>query len=115
MQVLDDSTDASVRAAVDAAAAGWRLAGVPCYVLRREERVGYKAGALEVGRKQTKAEFLASARRLTPRAPWLPLKRPLILLRACRLCMSANRCSLPATRLGVHVPSAHRAPPCRSV
>ena len=60
VQVLDDSTDASVRAVVDAAAAGWRLAGVKCYVLRRDERTGYKAGALEVGRKQTEAEFLAS-------------------------------------------------------
>lgn len=59
VQVLDDSTDAAVRAVVDAAAANWRARGVDCHVLRRAERVGYKAGALEAGRRRTTAEFLA--------------------------------------------------------
>mmetsp|Transcript_12695 Transcript_12695/g.38792 ORF Transcript_12695/g.38792 Transcript_12695/m.38792 type:complete len:585 (-) Transcript_12695:730-2484(-) len=59
VQVLDDSTDAEVRTKVDAAAAMWRSRGVRCEVVRRARRDGYKAGALEYGRKQTSAEFLA--------------------------------------------------------
>lgn len=58
VQVLDDSTDASVRAMVDAVAAEWRGRGINCTVIRREQRSGYKAGALEAGRRQTSAEFL---------------------------------------------------------
>jgi hypothetical protein len=59
VQVLDDSTEPDVRAMVDAAAASWRARGVRCEVIRRAGRGGYKAGALELGRKQTSAEFLA--------------------------------------------------------
>jgi hypothetical protein len=59
VMVLDDSTDAEVREIVDAAAAGWRARGVRCSVIRRTERNGYKAGALEAGRKRTGAEFIA--------------------------------------------------------
>jgi len=58
VQVLDDSTDPGVRELVDATASEWRAAGVDCYVLRREMRTGYKAGALEVGRKETAAPYL---------------------------------------------------------
>lgn len=59
VQVLDDSTDADTRAIVDACVAEWCASGVRCSVLHRESRLGYKAGALEAGRKQTSAEFLA--------------------------------------------------------
>jgi len=59
VQVLDDSSEADVRALVDAAAASWRARGIKCEVIRRARRDGYKAGALEHGRKQTSAEFLA--------------------------------------------------------
>eukprot|EP00962_Isochrysis_galbana_P006353 scaffold1714_cov111-Isochrysis_galbana.AAC.1 len=59
VQVLDDSTEPDVVAMVDAAAASWRARGVRCEVIRRAWRGGYKAGALEHGRKQTSAEFLA--------------------------------------------------------
>ncbi|EOD10206.1 family 2 glycosyl transferase [Emiliania huxleyi CCMP1516] len=59
VQVLDDSTDRLVAALVDETAAAWRARGVRCSVIRRERRDGYKAGALELGRKRTSAEFLA--------------------------------------------------------
>ena len=59
VQVLDDSTDAGVRAVVDAAVAHWEASGIDCYVLRRSIREGYKAGALECGRRRTRAKFLA--------------------------------------------------------
>ena len=59
VQVLDDSSDAALRAVIDATAAEWRARGVSCHVLRRPNRRGYKAGALEMGRRQTAAEYLA--------------------------------------------------------
>ena len=59
VQVLDDSTDADVARRVDACAERMRSQwGINCYVRRRVNRKGYKAGALEEGRKETKAEFL---------------------------------------------------------
>ena len=59
VQVLDDSTDADTRALVDRTCERVRAAtGVDCRVLRRPYRHGYKAGALEAGRRQTDAEFL---------------------------------------------------------
>lgn len=58
IQVLDDSLDDTTRLA-EAAAAGYRARGVNVRVLHREERTGYKAGALAWGLKQTTAEFVA--------------------------------------------------------
>ncbi|ACQ79186.1 glycosyl transferase family 2 [Beutenbergia cavernae DSM 12333] len=59
IQVLDDSTDPDARAVVDQACADVAASGVTCTVLRRAERHGYKAGALEEGRARTGAELLA--------------------------------------------------------
>ena len=60
VQVLDDSTDADTRALVaDTCDRVRRSTGVHCYVLHRTVRVGYKAGALEEGRRATDAEFMA--------------------------------------------------------
>jgi hypothetical protein len=60
VQVLDDSTDEDTRALVDRVCASVRAkAGVNCYVRRRADRQGYKAGALDAGRRETDAEFLA--------------------------------------------------------
>jgi cellulose synthase/poly-beta-1,6-N-acetylglucosamine synthase-like glycosyltransferase len=59
VQVLDDSTDPAARAVVEAACARVRSMGVRCSVLHRADRSGYKAGALEAGRRATSAEFLA--------------------------------------------------------
>ncbi len=60
VQVLDDSTDADARALVDAAADTLRARrDIRVDVLRRVDRVGYKAGALEAGRRRTDAEFIA--------------------------------------------------------
>lgn len=58
VQVLDDSTEADVRREVDEVCAEMRAAGIDCRVLRRERRDGYKAGALEVGRRATDADLL---------------------------------------------------------
>jgi cellulose synthase/poly-beta-1,6-N-acetylglucosamine synthase-like glycosyltransferase len=59
VQVLDDSTDYDTRALVDRVCAEVRAStGVDCRVLRRDDRQGYKAGALEAGRSATDAEFL---------------------------------------------------------
>jgi cellulose synthase/poly-beta-1,6-N-acetylglucosamine synthase-like glycosyltransferase len=60
IQVLDDSTDTDTRAMMEAVCAEVRAStGIDCRVLHRVDRHGYKAGALEVGRLRTDAEFLA--------------------------------------------------------
>jgi cellulose synthase/poly-beta-1,6-N-acetylglucosamine synthase-like glycosyltransferase len=60
VQVLDDSTDAATRELVDSVCAEVRrTSGVECHVVRRGHREGFKAGALEVGRRMTDAEFIA--------------------------------------------------------
>ena len=59
VQVLDDSTDEDTRALVEAVCARVRAStGVDCSVRHRADRRGYKAGALEEGRRVTDAEFL---------------------------------------------------------
>ncbi|MEL6344886.1 MAG: glycosyltransferase [Myxococcota bacterium] len=58
VQVLDDSTDDTTTLA-EAAAARWRKAGVDIQVIRRQDRVGFKAGALQYGMHQAKGELLA--------------------------------------------------------
>lgn len=58
VQVLDDSTDPATRRLVAAVCAEVRRDGVDCTVLHRADRTGYKAGALEAGRRQTDAELL---------------------------------------------------------
>jgi cellulose synthase/poly-beta-1,6-N-acetylglucosamine synthase-like glycosyltransferase len=58
IQVLDDSTDHSAelaRRAVEEMAAK----GFPIVYIHRDNRVGYKAGALAAGLQQTKGEFIA--------------------------------------------------------
>src|SRR5688572_14107720 len=58
IQVLDDSTDHSAdiaKAAVDEMAAK----GFPITYVHRDNREGYKAGALAAGLKQTQGEFIA--------------------------------------------------------
>lgn len=59
IQVLDDSTDEDTRRLVEQVCRQVRARGIDCRVLHRSNRQGYKAGALEAGRKQTDAEFLA--------------------------------------------------------
>jgi cellulose synthase/poly-beta-1,6-N-acetylglucosamine synthase-like glycosyltransferase len=58
VQVLDDSTD-ETRLLVDQVAEALRKEGKDVTVFRRNNRVGYKAGALEEGTRQAKGEFLA--------------------------------------------------------
>jgi cellulose synthase/poly-beta-1,6-N-acetylglucosamine synthase-like glycosyltransferase len=59
VQVLDDSTDRDTQALVDRTCTAVRATtGVDCRVLRRADRQGYKAGALEAGRRATDAQFL---------------------------------------------------------
>lgn len=60
IQVLDDSTDPAVRRIVDAVCSDIReRTGLNCVAIHRTDRKGYKAGALEAGRRQTDAEFIA--------------------------------------------------------
>jgi cellulose synthase/poly-beta-1,6-N-acetylglucosamine synthase-like glycosyltransferase len=60
LQVLDDSTDPAARWAVDEAVRALRSRrAIRVAVRRRAVRDGYKAGALEAGRHDTAAEFIA--------------------------------------------------------
>lgn len=58
LQVLDDSTD-DTGAVVDASVAEARARGVSVSVLRREARVGFKAGALAAGLAAARGELVA--------------------------------------------------------
>lgn len=58
IQVLDDSIDQDTRRLVEQVSAEVRARGIDCRVLHRADRHGYKAGALEGGRRRTEAEFL---------------------------------------------------------
>lgn len=58
VQVLDDSTD-ETRDIVAAAVAGVRATGVRIEHIHRDNRQGYKAGALAAGLERTSAEFFA--------------------------------------------------------
>ena len=58
IQVLDDSTD-ETKLYVDETAKKLRAQGVQISVIRRTDRIGYKAGALQYGLNFTDAEFVA--------------------------------------------------------
>lgn len=58
IQVLDDSTD-ETRDIVDRTAEDLRNQGVLIDVVRRDNRIGFKAGALDHAMQKTDAEFLA--------------------------------------------------------
>jgi cellulose synthase/poly-beta-1,6-N-acetylglucosamine synthase-like glycosyltransferase len=58
IQVLDDSTDDTVEIA-RAAVAAWRARGVDIVHLHREDRTGFKAGALQAGMLVARGELIA--------------------------------------------------------
>ena len=58
IQVLDDSTD-ETRGYVDQTVAKLKAKGVNITTIRREDRTGFKAGALQNGLDYTDAEFIA--------------------------------------------------------
>ena len=58
IQVLDDSTDETV-AVIDRVAAELRAKGHEIQILRRINRVGFKAGALDNGLRQSRGELIA--------------------------------------------------------
>src|SRR3954468_16678072 len=58
IQVLDDSTDHSADIA-RRACEEWAAKGYPIKFIHREDRTGYKAGALEAGLKEASGEFIA--------------------------------------------------------
>lgn len=58
IQVLDDSTDETVRIA-RARVEHWRSRGTDIVHIHRDDRTGFKAGALAAGMARTDAEFLA--------------------------------------------------------
>jgi cellulose synthase/poly-beta-1,6-N-acetylglucosamine synthase-like glycosyltransferase len=59
VQVLDDSTEYECKEIVDNCIDRMRSKGINITLQRRIDRSGYKAGALEEGRKKTNATFLA--------------------------------------------------------
>jgi cellulose synthase/poly-beta-1,6-N-acetylglucosamine synthase-like glycosyltransferase len=58
IQVLDDSTDETQRIAQNAVER-WKNLGVDINYIHREDRTGFKAGALENGLRTAKGEFVA--------------------------------------------------------
>ncbi len=58
VQVLDDSTDETCEIA-QACVERWREQGVDICYVHRQNRLGFKAGALENGLRQAKGEFVA--------------------------------------------------------
>jgi cellulose synthase/poly-beta-1,6-N-acetylglucosamine synthase-like glycosyltransferase len=58
IQVLDDSTDETVKVA-EAVVAKYASQGFDIQYIHRDDRTGFKAGALENGTKQAKGELLA--------------------------------------------------------
>ncbi|HEU4873668.1 MAG TPA: glycosyltransferase, partial [Pyrinomonadaceae bacterium] len=58
IQVLDDSTDETVRVA-EAVVAKYAKQGFDIHYIHRADRTGFKAGALENGNKSAKGELLA--------------------------------------------------------
>ncbi|MFC4261852.1 glycosyltransferase [Ferruginibacter yonginensis] len=58
IQVLDDSNDETV-AIADKTVAKWLAKGVDIKVVRREDRSGFKAGALKYGLEIAKGEYIA--------------------------------------------------------
>jgi cellulose synthase/poly-beta-1,6-N-acetylglucosamine synthase-like glycosyltransferase len=58
IQVLDDSTDETQRIARNAVD-HWRNHGMDIHYIHREDRAGFKAGALENGLRTAKGEFVA--------------------------------------------------------
>jgi hypothetical protein len=59
VQVLDDSRDAAAIALAAERVAHWRAAGVDVVHVRRDDRRGFKAGALEAGRRVARGEVFA--------------------------------------------------------
>jgi cellulose synthase/poly-beta-1,6-N-acetylglucosamine synthase-like glycosyltransferase len=58
IQVLDDSTDETVRI-VDDKVDDWCAKGIDIKALRRRERTGFKAGALSAGTEAAKGDYIA--------------------------------------------------------
>ena len=58
IQILDDSTD-DTAAIAEERTNYWKQRGVRILHLRRSDRTGYKAGALQAGLKLSRAEFVA--------------------------------------------------------
>jgi len=58
IQVLDDSTDETVEVA-RACVERYQALGLPIHYLHRDDRTGFKAGALEAGLKSATGEFVA--------------------------------------------------------
>lgn len=59
IQVLDDSTEANDRAIVDRTVEAIRSSGIDIKVLRREQRTGFKAGALAEALPTARGDFIA--------------------------------------------------------
>jgi cellulose synthase/poly-beta-1,6-N-acetylglucosamine synthase-like glycosyltransferase len=91
IQVLDDSTD-ETRAMTDRVVADLKARGFDASVLRRSERVGFKAGALDYGFRKAKGEFF-----FILDADFVP---PRNILRKCIDYFSDSKVGMIQTRWG---------------
>ena len=58
IQILDDSSDETIEIA-DALSLKWQKLGLDIKVIRREDRSGFKAGALKYGLEKAKGDYIA--------------------------------------------------------
>lgn len=97
LQVLDDSTDGTC-AVVDALAAELRAKGVDVHVIRRPDRVAYKAGALSHGLETARGEFVAMFDAdFIPPADFLRRTVPLLLAAPDVACVQGRWAHVNAT------------------
>ena len=92
IQILDDSND-QTRELIDRTAAELRKKGHLIEVVRRDDRVGYKAGALDYGMEQNDADFFAIFD-----ADFIPTKD--FLIKTMLVMMSEEKVGLVQARWG---------------
>lgn len=90
IQILDDSTDGT-SALVEQLVQHWAARGLPMQHLRRSQRIGFKAGALQAGLERARGEFIAIFD-----ADFVPA--PDFLRRALPLLLADARVGLVQTR-----------------
>ncbi|VVA92327.1 unnamed protein product [Arabis nemorensis] len=103
VQVLDDSTDQTIKDLVNAECTKWKSEGINIKCERRENRIGYKAGALKQGMKHNyvnlcnyvaifDADFQPEPDYLQRSVPFLVHNPEVALVQARWGFMNANKC-----------------------
>lgn len=94
--MCDDSTREAVRKKVDGAVISALEQGHNVQLVRRDNRSGFKAGAMVRSRRRPRAPARAAGLRL-PATGGLPYALP--CTRACRLGACMHACSVPRNRV----------------